>query len=1105
MSDYGVFEATSTDGHEEEQREHQATRDLARAIEAAREGFGDFLGAATDKDDYKDRLALVMNDLMQKVADSGVMPVPGVMRKVKAALRPQFKVAGEYNYNQIDGTDLVRSLQVGDTVSTDFGKYELTNERPPTYPDTRSFDTQQVGGGSSGSMNFSLPEGVTASRKQANAGVWSDEGVKQRVLSLDPNLPTPELVDAIMREMGDSYDSIDRESAFRHFSQVTGNDYDDYYNAWLAMPIGKYFSRKQAGLQWDKQDYNYWSYSSPDSGLDYWIKDRSDGKIGWSVFDYLSGQGDAGTASSFDEAEQHIEGFIGSQSPDGAFNQLGSRKQAGAYDSSSIPGMYAQWAEDQGLDPHSNETVAEFGKQFSGLTYDMQQEISQEFLSSRKQANNYEAIVDRAADDFERDTGNDPYTDPNFITQYLPAWASANAPGIAFDPALYEELETEANMLGYGYTVEGKRKQAFTRENLGNGYYGIFYSAPSGKTDVDIFDSGDSLLTELTGADSPQMARKQAVEYVDSISSPEFSGPLKQASDVNTDDQDVLQFFYQFEDEGLDVSASGDEQWEWLKSNIDYDVLQDAIDQADEYGEVSRSNIDAMAYDLQQNFFGSRKQGSAYLPVVSVEQDTGDSYMAELKGGFAFEAYDEDGTWVWSIFNNSGEEVASDETSSLDAAKDDAAYALERVASRKRAGGGNWEQSYDGSDEWKLTGNPQVVIMSEDDGFYLFNGVELVEVTDTLEQAMDLGESSHVASRKVDSRRKTGSEADSVEAIVEFLLFCNSEGISEESEDSLDLYNGDDEISQDDYNTIYDFIAGDLDDHIYTKVNNRYRQRAGSRRMQARDEYMEELKEWHPVEYNAFMESLSPGTVYEPGELEALHKEWAKTQQPFDEGGDSMTASRKKAAGAHYEGWRAEVQYGQDTEGEFEEAVVYSPTGDTIGDMIYPGDGRIFQPGELEEELSMLASEYGDSVYQDTYQYNSHRSAAKKEDLRVGQRVSVGGRNGRISEIRGDRITVAFPGEGIDFFRADQINTTLASRKGERKQALELGEWEEDLPGLGYAKATKTPGGGWEVYIWDEAGQNETLTPVNSSEEAFRLFQDTIKSYPGSGHGHIDF
>lgn len=85
------------------------------------------------------------------------------------------------------------------------------------------------------------------------------------------------------------------------------------------------------------------------------------------------------------------------------------------------------------------------------------------YASRRKQANDYEEIADRAADDFERETGMDPYTNPSFITQYLPAWASAKVPNIAFDPALYEELEMEANMLGYGYTVESRRHNGSTR------------------------------------------------------------------------------------------------------------------------------------------------------------------------------------------------------------------------------------------------------------------------------------------------------------------------------------------------------------------------------------------------------------------------------------------------------------------------------------------------------------------------------------------------------------------------------------------------------------------------------------------------------------------
>ena len=95
-----------------------------------------------------------------------------------------------------------------------------------------------------------------------------------------------------------------------------------------------YGSRKTAGLKWDTEEENYWSYTSPDSGLDYWIKkDPADynnyyGGFAWSVFDYLAGEGDRGNAQSFDEAEQSIENFIDSQSPNAALDYLGSRKEA---------------------------------------------------------------------------------------------------------------------------------------------------------------------------------------------------------------------------------------------------------------------------------------------------------------------------------------------------------------------------------------------------------------------------------------------------------------------------------------------------------------------------------------------------------------------------------------------------------------------------------------------------------------------------------------------------------------------------------------------------------------------------------------------------------
>lgn len=90
MSNYGVFESAFTDDHDE--RTAQADREalLRSAIFDAREQFGSFLASAKDKSDFKDRVALVKNDMMKVVANS-LMPVPGVMRKVEGALKPDFE------------------------------------------------------------------------------------------------------------------------------------------------------------------------------------------------------------------------------------------------------------------------------------------------------------------------------------------------------------------------------------------------------------------------------------------------------------------------------------------------------------------------------------------------------------------------------------------------------------------------------------------------------------------------------------------------------------------------------------------------------------------------------------------------------------------------------------------------------------------------------------------------------------------------------------------------------------------------------------------------------------------------------------------------------
>lgn len=102
MSDYGMFEAVSTDGFEEQQRVRTAQRSLDRAIFEANEKFGSFLGAAESKADFDNRLALVKRELIATILEAGVDPVTGVVRKVAKTMRPDFsrkasrrKTAGE--------------------------------------------------------------------------------------------------------------------------------------------------------------------------------------------------------------------------------------------------------------------------------------------------------------------------------------------------------------------------------------------------------------------------------------------------------------------------------------------------------------------------------------------------------------------------------------------------------------------------------------------------------------------------------------------------------------------------------------------------------------------------------------------------------------------------------------------------------------------------------------------------------------------------------------------------------------------------------------------------------------------------------------------------
>ena len=674
-----------------------------------------------------------------------------------------------------------------------------------------------------------------------------------------------------------------------------------------------------------------------------------------------------------------------------------------------------------------------------------------------------------------------------------------------------EELEEKASDTGYiasrkqadvhWYDQNGRQEAHFA----GGEHITIF---PDGKWEVStgaFLDSGQAPSVEQAKAESLEAlsllafgSRKSAGVYEDML---DFTG----GHSGHVSFQDYKEFRENFlkdplsEDEIAELKSKGVETTASRKTADDY-VKGDAL-----------------------NFINHLQNGGYRMP-----KDAG--YPGE-GGQMDDELYD---------YTNGDQNRISELVRFLQENWDYYAYGASRTA-----GAGDWEQVYDGAGEWRCKRNPRLTIMEEDRGYFLFDNISLVGETNTLEQAMELAESHYEGSRKqaydtssipakhsvwIDEfQGEPGYELTAEGIWEDFKGWAQSRGETpswDNFDDFLDQY------------PEADFIDEKIDSELTRKLDGRSEQGAPWRGLGSR-----------------------------------------KHAESYQLGG----------------GWSARVVYDNDDEGEYAEAIITGPGG--VKETIYPGDGRRFEPGEVQEEARWIIEEYGDSAYQDTYQYNSRRkrsggvrssrktasneallldaisdlmlngslsaedqdaieraygqgeqgkweaaynsvtfvadgpdlgswedglvevildgiedlvgdpsrSAAKKEDLRPGQKVSVGGRNGRIDEIRGDRITVAFPGGGIDFFRADQINTTLASRKGDRKQALEIGEWEEDLPGLGYAKATKTPGGGWEVYIWDEAGQNETLTPVNSSEEARRLFYDTIKRYPGSGYEYIDF
>ena len=83
--------------------------------------------------------------------------------------------------------------------------------------------------------------------------------------------------------------------------------------------------------------------------------------------------------------------------------------------------------------------------------------------ASRRKVANAADLIEQAADDYEADTGKDIFTSPDFITQYLPAWADAHARNVSF-----EDLKAAAELEGFGGYTTSRRHNGSTRTSRTN-------------------------------------------------------------------------------------------------------------------------------------------------------------------------------------------------------------------------------------------------------------------------------------------------------------------------------------------------------------------------------------------------------------------------------------------------------------------------------------------------------------------------------------------------------------------------------------------------------------------------------------------------------------
>lgn len=800
MSDYGVFEASTTDGHEEEQAQRQAKRDLGRAIEAAREGFGTFLGSATDKQDYQDRLALVMNDLMQKVADSGVMPVPGVMRKVKAALRPEFRLAHDFKPGDKvrangkdgrvsdvkgknsdadiyvafsgEGVDVFRPSQVRHAASRKQGS-DYLQELKEWHPVEYAAFMESLSPGvvyEPGEMEqlhkqwaatqtpFDEGDDFMASRRQAAPGF--DENIS------DEDLLASIEIAKLFQDNQDKVDELEAEARSRgilssilsfgsrkHANDSAKGDAINFiqYLQSLGYRMPKdvgypgadseldeelyiYFKGDLAKIQevteFLQQNWDYYAYGASRkqaAGLDE-FENMLRANWGASFSEFLN---------EFDEdsqrdAREEFKNTFGVTDADlnGFLPAIGASRKAGQAKGSRRK-IAVEWRFDDlglgDLDWKSWWTVPEESAQASNGVQGLVVEDG-----SGKGGYNWLIQDVATSDDLQR--GNAPSVEEakSAVEQAMSRYASRKQAGDAESVDAVVDFLLFCDKEGFSSESENSLDVYNGDDEISQDDYNTIYDFIAGDLDDYLYSKIFDRYRQRTSSrkqsgagnweqaydgagqwklkDNSQVVIEEEedgyylfngvdlIEFTDTLEQAMELGESshvasrKQASDVDLDDHRVLVWLSQFEDQGLEPSAPGEEQWEWLKDNVDYDVIQDSIDQAYEYGELGRADAHALAYELQQTFFGSRKQASDDALVLDAISDLMLNGTLSVEDKDAIErAYGQGEQGKWEAAYNSvtfvadGPDLGSWEDGLVEAILDGIEDLLGRTASRKQA------------------------------------------------------------------------------------------------------------------------------------------------------------------------------------------------------------------------------------------------------------------------------------------------------------------------------------------------------------------------------------------------------------------------------------